>query len=235
MAGIENTVGNKTEKVFHQPAAKRRDVTDDEKRAYSRPENPFGFLRLRCRLFFSFGLTPPFYPRRRFLQRRSRVYNGKFRLPFSALVPEGFDNKSGIFCFGKSFFFHLSLQFFFILRTFAPPLTYTLYGKSVKKSFVFCCNFFNSTDFSPEKFNSLYLHLFHYITLVPKTQRKNGEYFVITKSTPYSCLIFQKRPLFPAFPALEKTVLCALRGRRNFPAKAFLSSLFLKTEKRARI
>ena len=87
MAGIENTVGNKTEKVFHQPAAKRRDVTDDEKRAYSRPENPFGFLRLRCCLFFSFGLAPPFYPRRRFLQRRSRVYNGKFRLPLSVLFP----------------------------------------------------------------------------------------------------------------------------------------------------
>lgn len=54
---------------------------------------------------------------------------------------------------------------------------------------------------------------------------------MITKSAPYSCRIPQKRPFFRVFPALEKTVLCILRGRRIFHAKAFVSSLFLKTEK----
>mgnify|MGYP000065020183 FL=1 len=171
MAGIENTVGNKTEKVFHQPAAKRRDVTDDEKRAYSRPENPFGFLRLRCCLFFSFGLAPPFYPRRRFLQRRSRVYNGKFRLPFSALVPDGFDNKSGIFCFGKSFFFHLSLQFFSYcgpLRRLSP-IHYT--GNPLKSRLYFVEFFLIRRIFRPE--NSI--HYIYIFFIISHLSRKHKE------------------------------------------------------------
>lgn len=62
MAGIENTVGNKTEKVFHQPAAKRRDVTDDEKRAYSRPENRLASLGSDVASFFLSALPLPFIP-----------------------------------------------------------------------------------------------------------------------------------------------------------------------------
>lgn len=171
MAGIENTVGNKTEKVFHQPAAKRRDITDDEKRAYSRPENPFGFLRLRWLPLFFFRPCPSLYPRRRLLQRRDSVCDGKFRLPLSVRVPDGVDNKSGIFCFGKSFFFHLSLQFFSYcgpLRRLSP-IHYT--GNPLKSRLYFVEFFLIRRIFRPE--NSI--HYIYIFFIISHLSRKHKE------------------------------------------------------------